>query len=149
MPREHQDAGGAKDQVARLLQLVPFLHARARASASTRPPQALGVPPQQVLADLKVLLMCGLPGGYPDDLIDVDLDALESDEGDGVIRVTNADYLARPLRLTPTEATRADRGAAGAARRAPTTPPATSSTGRSPSSRRPPTRAPGRRRRWR
>jgi len=57
-----------------------------------------------VLADLKVLLMCGLPGGYPGDLIDVDLDALESEEGDGVIRVTNADYLARPLRLTPTEA---------------------------------------------
>ncbi len=46
--------------------------------------------------------MCGLPGGYPDDLIDVDLDALESD---GVIRVSNADYLARPLRLTATEAT--------------------------------------------
>ena len=59
-----------------------------------------------------------------------------------MIRVTNADYLARPLRLTPTEATRADRGAAGAARRAPTTPPATSSTARSPSSRRRPTRAP-------
>ncbi|MDO9498440.1 MAG: WYL domain-containing protein, partial [Nocardioides sp.] len=45
-------------------------------------------------------LMCGLPGGYPDDLIDVDLDAREA----GVIRVSNADYLARPLRLTPTEA---------------------------------------------
>ena len=48
--------------------------------------------------------MCGLPGGYPDDLIDVDLDALEDPDGDGVIRVSNADYLARPLRLTPTEA---------------------------------------------
>jgi proteasome accessory factor C len=49
--------------------------------------------------------MCGLPGGYPDDLIDVDLEALEGEEGDGVIRVSNADYLARPLRLSPTEAT--------------------------------------------
>ena len=59
-----------------------------------------------MLTDLKVLLMCGLPGGYPDDLIDVDLDALEGPAGaDGVIRVSNADYLARPLRLTPTEAT--------------------------------------------
>ncbi len=96
-------AGGAKDQVARLLQLVPFLHAR-KGVRLDEAAQALGVPPQQVLADLKVLLMCGLPGGYPDDLIDVDLDALESDEGDGVIRVSNADYLARPLRLTPTEA---------------------------------------------
>ena len=52
----------------------------------------------------------GCPGGYPDDLIDVDLDALEDpEEGglrlEGVIRISNADYLARPLRLTPTEAT--------------------------------------------
>ena len=57
-----------------------------------------------------MLFMCGLPGGYPDDLIDVDLDALEDpEEGgprlEGVIRISNADYLARPLRLTPTEAT--------------------------------------------
>ena len=62
----------------------------------------LGVTPVQLVKDLKVLFMCGLPGGYPDDLIDVDLDALE---GEGMIRVTNADYLARPLRLSPTEAT--------------------------------------------
>lgn len=96
-------AAGAKDQVARLLTLVPFLHAHGTVrleDAAT----ALGVPPEQVLSDLKVLLMCGLPGGYPDDLIDVDLDALEGPEADGVIRVSNADYLARPLRLTPTEA---------------------------------------------
>ncbi|MFC7494173.1 MULTISPECIES: helix-turn-helix transcriptional regulator [unclassified Nocardioides] len=95
---------GAKDQVARLLTLVPFLHARGKVRLEDAA-AALGVPADQVLADLKVLLMCGLPGGYPDDLIDVDLDALEEPEGDGVIRVTNADYLARPLRLTPTEAT--------------------------------------------
>jgi proteasome accessory factor C len=77
-----------------------------------------------LLKDLKVLFMCGLPGGYPDELIDVDLDALQDERGkvhgDGVIRVSNADYLARPLRLTPTEATaiivalRALRGSAGA-----------------------------------
>jgi proteasome accessory factor C len=96
-------AGGAKDQVARLLTLVPYLHAREGVRLDEAA-QALGVSPQQVLADLKVLLMCGLPGGFPDDLIDVDLDALESEEGDGVIRVSNADYLSRPLRLTPTEA---------------------------------------------
>jgi proteasome accessory factor C len=35
------------------------------------------------------------------DLIDVDFDALE---GDGVIRLSNADYLTRPLRLDSTEA---------------------------------------------
>lgn len=95
---------GAKDQVARLLTLVPFLHARGQVRLDDAA-AALGVPADQLVKDLKVLLMCGLPGGYPDDLIDVDLDSLEGPEADGVIRVSNADYLARPLRLTPTEAT--------------------------------------------
>jgi len=90
----------AKDQVARLLTLVPYLHAHGEVRLDEAA-RALGVGPDQLFGDLKVLFMCGLPGGYPDDLIDVDLDALE---GEGVIRVSNADYLARPLRLTPTEA---------------------------------------------
>jgi proteasome accessory factor C len=96
----------ARDQVARLLTLVPYLHAHSGVrlgEAAT----ALGVTPAQLVKDLKVLFMCGLPGGYPDDLIDVDLDALEDESGvrtDGVIRVSNADYLSRPLRLSPTEA---------------------------------------------
>ena len=97
-------SSGAKDQVARLLTLVPYLHSHGQVRLEDAA-AALGVRPAQVLGDLKVLLMCGLPGGYPDDLIDVDLDALEGPEADGVIRVSNADYLSRPLRLTPTEAT--------------------------------------------
>ena len=96
--------GGAKDQVNRLLTLVPYLHGRDGVRLDDAA-DALGVTPAQLVKDLKVLLMCGLPGGYPDDLIDVDLDALEGEDADGVIRVSNADYLARPLRLTPTEAT--------------------------------------------
>jgi proteasome accessory factor C len=115
---------GAKDQVARLLTLVPYLHSHpeVRLDETAR---AVGSTPEQVVKDLGVLFMCGLPGGFPDDLIDVDLDALEdTEEGglrlEGVIRISNADYLARPLRLTPTEATaiivalRAMRGTAGA-----------------------------------
>lgn len=98
---------GARDQVARLLTLVPFLHhrdgVRLEEAASL-----LGTSSEQVLRDLKVLFMCGLPGGLPGDLIDVDLDAIETEEGspvtEGVIRVENADYLARPLRLSATEA---------------------------------------------
>jgi proteasome accessory factor C len=93
-------AGAAKDQVARLLRLVPYLHARDQVSLEEAA-RVIGVPADQLEKDLRVLFLCGLPGGYPDDLIDVDLDALE---GEGVIRVSNADYLARPLRLTPTEA---------------------------------------------
>jgi len=93
-------AGAAKDQVGRLLRLVPYLHARDQVSLEEAA-QVIGVPADQLDKDLRVLFLCGLPGGFPDDLIDVDLDALE---GEGVIRVSNADYLARPLRLTPTEA---------------------------------------------
>jgi proteasome accessory factor C len=96
-------AAGAKEQVARLLTLVPYLHSRGEVRLEDAA-RDLGLEPAQLLRDLRVLLMCGLPGGYPDDLIDVDLDALEDPEGDGVIRVSNADYLARPLRLTATEA---------------------------------------------
>ncbi len=100
-------APGARDQVARLLTLVPFLHHRDQVRLADAA-ELLGTSPAQVLGDLKVLFMCGLPGGLPDDLIDVDLDAIESEEGgpvsDGVIRIENADYLARPLRLSPTEA---------------------------------------------
>ena len=94
-------SGGARDQVARLLTLVPILHSRGQMRVDEAA-AVLGVPPEQVVRDLKVLFMCGMPGGYPDDLIDVDLDSLESD---GLIRVSNVDYLARPLRLTATEAT--------------------------------------------
>lgn len=93
-------AGAAKDQVGRLLRLVPYLHHREQVSLDEAA-RVIGVPPAQLEQDLRVLFLCGLPGGLPDDLIDVDLDALE---GEGVIRVSNADYLTRPLRLTPTEA---------------------------------------------
>jgi proteasome accessory factor C len=44
--------------------------------------------------------MCGLPGGLPGDLIEVDMDAVE---GEGVIRLANAEILSRPLRLVPHE----------------------------------------------
>ena len=101
-------AAGAKDQVARLLTLVPYLRARGEVRLDEAA-SALGVTAEQLLKDLKVLWMCGTPGGMPDDLIDVDVAALEPEDGevraDGIIRVSNADYLAKPLRLTPTEAT--------------------------------------------
>ncbi|WP_432478397.1 helix-turn-helix transcriptional regulator [Nocardioides sp. GXQ0305] len=95
---------GAREQVGRLLTLVPYLHSRGQVTLGEAA-RVLDVPPAQVVKDLKVLFMVGLPDGYPDDLIDVDLDALEGPDADGVIRVSNADYLARPLRLTATEAT--------------------------------------------
>lgn len=90
----------AREQVGRLLVLVPYLHQRGEVRISEAA-EALGVDVAQVEKDLRVLFMCGLPGGFPDDLINVDLDALE---GEGIIRVDNADYLARPVRFGPSEA---------------------------------------------
>ncbi len=100
-PATRRPPAGAGEQVTRLLTLVPFLHARGSVDLAAAA-ELLGVSRDQVVSDLKVLYMCGLPGGYPDDLIDVDIDALEGEDGDGVIRVANADYLDRPLRLSPT-----------------------------------------------
>jgi proteasome accessory factor C len=95
---------GARDQVARLLRIVPYLHSHGAVRVDEAASE-LGIDQRQLVRDLRVLFMCGLPGGYPDDLIDVDIDALTDPDGDRVVRVSNADYLARPLRLTPTEAT--------------------------------------------
>src|SRR4051794_41943917 len=94
--------GAARDQVGRLLRLVPYLHGREQVPLDEAA-RVIGVAPEQLDKDLRVLFLCGLPGGYPDDLIDVDLDALE---GEGVIRVSNADYLDRPLRRRPPAAPR-------------------------------------------
>jgi len=86
-------------QVPRLLALVPYLIAHPDADLATTA-SVFGVTPRQLVADLKVLWFCGLPGGGPGDLIEVDMDALE----EGRIRLTNADFLGRPLRFTPEEA---------------------------------------------
>jgi proteasome accessory factor C len=114
-------ATGAKGQVGRLLTLVPYLYSQDHDVRLDTAAADLGVEEKQLVKDLQVLFMCGLPGGYPDDLIDVDIDALTEPDGDRVIRISNADYLDRQLRLTPIEATavivalRALRGGAVAA----------------------------------
>ncbi len=91
---------GARDQVARLLALVPYLQTR-REVPLDQAATDFGVRPEQIVKDLNVLWFCGLPGLEMGDLIEVDMEALE---GEGVIRVSNADYLSRPLRLDSSEA---------------------------------------------
>lgn len=91
---------GARDQVGRLLALVPYIQSRDEVSVEQAATD-FGVPAAQLVKDLNVLWFCGLPGLGMGDLIDVDMDALE---GEGVIRVSNADYLSRPLRLGSNEA---------------------------------------------
>ncbi|WP_159942459.1 MULTISPECIES: YafY family protein [unclassified Nocardiopsis] len=87
------------DQLRRLLMLVPYALGQ-----DVRVPEVarhFGLTEKQVVADLSLLWMCGLPGYTPGDLIDVDLDAARET---GEIIIGNADTLAQPLRLTADEA---------------------------------------------
>ena len=86
----------ATDRLSRLLALVPYLVSRqgiplAEAAAEFDISQA------QLVKDLELLFVCGTPGHLPDDLIDVDWD-------DGNVFLSNADAIARPLRLDVDEA---------------------------------------------
>jgi proteasome accessory factor C len=87
-------------QVRRLLSLVPYLrdHDGARMAEVA---EAFGISEATLRDDLNVLWMCGMPGLTPGDLIDIDMDAVD---GEGVIHLSNADYLTRPLRLSAEEA---------------------------------------------
>ena len=76
--------------------LVPYLVGRqgiplAEAAAE------FGISQAQLVKDLELLFVCGTPGHLPDDLIDVDWD-------DGNVFLSNADPIARPLRLDVDEA---------------------------------------------
>ena len=89
----------SSDQVSRLLALVPYLLAHPDADLAETAAR-FQVTPRRLIGDLNVLWYCGLPGGLPDGLIEVDMDALE----EGHIRIGNADFLARPMRFTLDEA---------------------------------------------
>jgi proteasome accessory factor C len=95
-------SGGSKDQVTRLLTLAPYLQTRGEVPIKEVAAD-FGVTPTQVLKDLRVLYLCGLPGYGPGDLIDINVEALE-DDPEGLVRVDNAEFLARPLRLGSNEA---------------------------------------------
>src|SRR5680860_1570645 len=93
---------GAREQVSRLLALVPYLQSRTDMSLAQVATE-FGVDPDQIMKDLKVLWMCGLPGLTPDKMIEVDFEAIE-DDPEGVVHIENADFLARPVRLGSSEA---------------------------------------------
>lgn len=90
------DRASALDRLTRLLTLVPYLLARPGAGVA-EVAGAFGVSEKQLVDDLRLIWMCGLPGHTPADLIDVSWD------GD-MILVSNADTIARPLRLGVDEA---------------------------------------------
>ena len=100
MASDGRRVASSQAQVRRLLSLVPYLREHdgiGLADVAT----AFGISPETLREDLNVLWMCGLPGLTPGDLIDIDMDAVE---GEGVIHLSNADYLTRPLRLSADEA---------------------------------------------
>ncbi|MBB5435995.1 helix-turn-helix transcriptional regulator [Nocardiopsis composta] len=97
--RGERRAAASAEQLRRLLMLVPYA-----LSHDVRVPEVaahFGLTEKQVVKDLALLWMCGLPGYTPGDLIEVDLEAAEST---GEIIIGNADTLARPLALTADEA---------------------------------------------
>ncbi len=93
-------SANAQDQVERMLALVPYLRIREGIHVEDVA-RDFGVAPSQIVKDLKVLWYCGLPNSVTGDMIDIDMDAL--DEG-GIVKLSNADYLSRPLQLAPHEA---------------------------------------------
>lgn len=95
-------SSSARDQVTRLLALVPYLQARDAVPLS-EVASDFGVSTDQVRRDLQVLWMCGLPGFGPGELIDIDFEAIEN-HPDGLVRLENAEYLSRPVRLDRVEA---------------------------------------------
>lgn len=99
-PSTRSGGSAARDQVARLLALVPYIQSRREVQLDQAAAD-FGVSAGQIVKDLNVLWFCGMPGLGMGDLIDVDMDALESE---GVIRLSNAEYLSRPLRLDSSEA---------------------------------------------
>jgi len=92
--------GSSRDQLARMLTLVPYLQSRDGIPVK-QVAADFGVTTKQIVKDLNVLWFCGLPQAMPGEMIDVDMDALQLD---GIVRIDNADYLDRPLRLDRGEA---------------------------------------------
>jgi proteasome accessory factor C len=81
-----------------MLALVPYISRRPGVAIGELATE-FGVSTEQVEADLDLLMVCGLPGYYPDDLIDVVLD----DDG-GTVAIAFDAGLERPVRLTADEA---------------------------------------------
>ena len=86
----------ALSRFARLLALVPFLQTH-QGIAIGEAAERMGVSERELIADLNLLWLCGLPGYTHLELIDLEFEH-------GHISIQNADTLAKPLSLTSDEA---------------------------------------------
>lgn len=84
------------DRYRRILAMIPWIVEQGAPSLGDIA-ERFSITQDQVLADLDVVLLVGVPPYYPDDYIDV---VYESD----VVSVRLGDHFRRPLRLTATEA---------------------------------------------
>jgi proteasome accessory factor C len=78
-----------------LLALVPYLLNRQGIPLATAARDA-GISEAQLVKDLELLFVCGLPGHLPDDLIEAEWES-------GQVFLGNADTIGRPLRLAVDE----------------------------------------------
>ena len=90
-------ASTSAERLSRMLALVPWLlaHDGVRIEEAA---EHFQVTPEQLEKDLWLLIVCGLPGYGPDQLVDIDF------WDDGRIHVIDAQTLDRPLRLSSEEA---------------------------------------------
>lgn len=86
----------AVDRLSRLLALVPYLLDKQGVEIEAVADH-FGISIEDVVNDLQLLFVCGTPGHYPDDLIEAEWES-------GRIFLSNADALAKPLRLSNQEA---------------------------------------------
>lgn len=88
------------EQLQRLTGLVPYLLSHPGVTI-TETAEAFAVTPTTIIKDLEVIQFCGLPGGLPDDLFEIDIDQARQE---GEIWIGNAEVLARPMALTSAQA---------------------------------------------
>jgi len=86
----------ATDRLSRLLAMVPWLLNRQGVPLAAAA-RHFDITEAQLVKDLELLFVCGMPGHMPDDLIDAEWDS-------GRVYLDNAEAISRPLRLAPDEA---------------------------------------------
>ncbi|MFL4474766.1 helix-turn-helix transcriptional regulator [Paeniglutamicibacter sp. MACA_103] len=84
------------EAVARNLDIISYV-AKFGSPTVEQTATHFGLTEKQLLAHLQTIMMCGVPNGLPDELIDVEWEA-------GTISINNAEALNSPIRLSLTEA---------------------------------------------
>lgn len=89
-----------RDRVVRMLAIVALLGSGEPISVAELA-KRFGVPEKRIDSDVRTLMMAGLPGYFPNDLIDFDLDRYYDEQ---VVVLRDGQGVDTPLRLAPHEA---------------------------------------------